>query len=270
MPLMELKYSNYKFKICMKKLVSIDFKSDFGFFRKPDANNTINLSYNMLHKPALLGIFGAIVGLDGYKEKGKLPQYYEIFEDLKIGIEPLHHDKGNFQKIVIKYSNTVGYANNGSTYLTEEATLIKPNYRVYVLLDLDNEHQKLLLEYLRDGKAEYLPYFGKNEFSVWWENFQEYKFSVESIPQSGFKVKSLFLKKDIIKEQKQTPLINFHSFWENETPFMYFERLPQNIDTSLYQYNLGDFVFTTFELKETANIHNLYKLENTEFYVQLL
>ena len=88
--------------------------------------------------------------------------------------------------------------------------------------------------------------------------------------QSGFKVKSLFLKHDMIKEQRQAPLFNFNSFWENETPFMYFERLPQNIDTSLFQYNLGDFVFTTFELKETANINNLYKLENTEFYVQLL
>lgn len=254
----------------MKKLVSIDLKSDFGFFRKPDANNTVNLSYNMLHKPALLGIFGAIIGLGGYKEKGKLPQYYEVFKDLKVGVEPLDHEKGNFQKTVIKYSNTVGYANNGSTYLTEEATLIKPSYRVYVLLDLENEYQKLLFEYLREGKAEYLPYFGKNEFSAWWKDFEEHEFSVESIPQSGFKVKSLFLKNDIIKEQKQAPLINFHSFWETETPFMYFERLPQNIEPPLYQYNLGDFVFTTFELKETANIDNLYKLENTEFYVQLL
>ena len=133
----------------MKKIVSIDLKSDFGFFRKPDVNNTINLSYNMLHKPALLGIFGAIVGLDGYKEKGKLPQYYQVFKDLKIGIEPLEHEKGNFQKTAIKYSNTVGYANNGSTYLTEEATLIKPSYRVYVLLDFENQYEKLLHEYLK-------------------------------------------------------------------------------------------------------------------------
>jgi CRISPR-associated protein Cas5h len=114
----------------MERLISIDLKSDFGFFRKPDVNNTVNLSYNMLHKPALLGILGAVVGLDGYKEKGKIPRYYEVLKDLRIGIEPLGHEKGNFGKTVIKYSNTLGYANSRSTYLTEEATLIKPSYRV--------------------------------------------------------------------------------------------------------------------------------------------
>lgn len=254
----------------MEKLVSIDLKSDFGFFRKPDANNTVNLSYNMLHKPALLGIFGAIVGLEGYKEKGKPPQYYEIFKNLKIGIEPLGHEKGNFQKTIIKYSNTVGYANNGSTYLTEEATLIKPSYRVYALLDLEKDKQYLLYEYLKQGKAEYLPYFGKNEFAAWWENFQEYDYQAVEKPFTDFKIRTLFLKQDVIKEQKTAPFFDFMSFWESETPFMYFERLPRDFNLTLYQYDLGDSVFTTFGLKQTANIDNLYHLTGSEYYVQLL
>lgn len=254
----------------MERLISIDFKSDFGFFRKPDANNTVNLSYNMLHKPALLGIFGAIAGLEGYKEKGKLPQYYEIFKDLKIGIEPLDHEKGNFSKTVIKYSNTVGYANNGSTFLTEEATLIKPSYRVYTLLDLEDDHQHLLYDYLKEGKAEYLPYFGKNEFAAWWEKFQEYDYQAVKKPLGDFKIKTLFLKQDIAKEQKTAPFLDFMSFWENETPFMYFERLPKCFDLTLFQYDLGDSVFTTFVLKQSANIDNLYHLTGSEYYVQLL
>lgn len=254
----------------MEKLISIDLKSDFGFFRKPDANNTVNLSYNMLHKPALLGIFGAIVGLGGYKKKGEIPQYYEEFKDLKVGIEPLDHEKGNFQKTVIKYSNTVGYANNGSTYLTEEATLIKPSYRVYVLLNLENDKQCLLYQYLKEGKAEYLPYFGKNEFSAWWEMFQEYDYQDVEKPLGDFKIRTLFLKQDVIKEQKTAPFLDFMSFWENETPFMYFERLPKDFDTTLFQYDLGDSVFTTFGLKQSANISNLYHLTGSEYYVQLL
>ena len=254
----------------MEKLISIDLKSDFGFFRKPDANNTVNLSYNMLHKPALLGIFGAIVGLEGYKEKGKIPQYYEVLNVLKIGIEPLDHEKGNFQKTIIKYSNTVGYANNGSTYLTEEATLIKPSYRVYVLLNLDDETQHLLYEYLKEDKAEYLPYFGKNEFSAWWENFHEHDFQAIEKPFGDFKIRTLFLKQDVIKEQKIASFFDFMSFWENETPFMYFESLPKDFDLTLFQYDLGDSVFTTFGLKQTANIDNLYHLTGSEYYVQLL
>ena len=102
------------------KLVSFDIEADFGFFRKPDTNNTINLSYNLIHKPAILGIFGAILGLEGYKEKGKLPQYYELLKSLKVGVQPLNHEKGNFLKTNIKYSNTVGYANKGTNFLTEE------------------------------------------------------------------------------------------------------------------------------------------------------
>ena len=45
------------------KLISIELKSDFGFFKKPDINDSIYLTYNMIHKPALLGLFGAIYGL---------------------------------------------------------------------------------------------------------------------------------------------------------------------------------------------------------------
>ena len=116
------------------KLISFDLKADFAFFRIPDTNATINLSYNIIHRPAVLGVLGAILGLDGYKEKGKLPQYYEVLKDVRIGVEPLNHDKGNYTKTNIKYSNTVGYANKGTNFLTEELTLVKPEYRIYLLL----------------------------------------------------------------------------------------------------------------------------------------
>ncbi|WP_259015203.1 CRISPR-associated protein Cas5 [Emticicia fluvialis] len=256
----------------MERLISIDLKSEFGFFRKPDANNTVNLSYNIVHKPAILGIFGAIIGLDGYKEKGKMPQYYELLKDIKLGIEPLSHEKGSYQKTVIKYSNTVGYANNGSTYLTEEATLIKPAYRVYALLNLTNTHHKYLFECLKDGIAEYIPYFGKNEFSAWWEkeSFKDYSFQKIEEQTEDIKIKTMFLKKDVIKDHKSTPIFDFSSFFENETPFMYFERLPYDFDTTLFQYLLGDFVFSTFHLRKSFVIEHLFYLNQMQCYVQLL
>ncbi|MGN6494792.1 MAG: CRISPR-associated protein Cas5 [Agriterribacter sp.] len=254
----------------MEKLISVDFKSDFGFFRKPDANNTISLSYTILHKPALLGILGAIVGLDGYKEKGKLPRYFEVFKAVKVGVEPRNHEKGNFQKTVIKYSNTVGYANNGSTFLTEEATLIKPRYRVYLLLNTEDKFQDILYTNLKEGKAEYLPYFGKNEFSAWWEDFKEYSFKEIKKAEEDYEVKTVFLKQDLIKEQKGELTFDFMSFHINETPFMFFERLPKNFDEELFQYDLGDFVFTTWRMKSSTKIDNLYYLIDMEYYVQLL
>lgn len=71
------------------KLVSFDLKADFGFFKKPDIND-IYLTYNMLHKPALLGILGAIVGLQGFQENSILPVYLsetETFEGRNISFE---------------------------------------------------------------------------------------------------------------------------------------------------------------------------------------
>src|SRR5690625_5128707 len=146
-------------------LISFDIESDFGFFRKPESNNTLNVSYNMIHRPAVLGILGAVIGLEGYKEKGEFPEYYKRLNHLKIGIAPLDHEQGNYLKTPIKYSNTVGYANRGATFLTEELTLIAPKYRIYLLLTLDNDNEASLYNSLKNKKSEFIPYFGKNEFT---------------------------------------------------------------------------------------------------------
>lgn len=66
-----------------QKLISFDLKAEMGFFKKPDINDGIYLTYNMLHKPALLGILGAIIGLKGYEKKGIMPEYYSRLEHLK-------------------------------------------------------------------------------------------------------------------------------------------------------------------------------------------
>lgn len=258
----------------MQKLISIDLQADFGFFRKPDANSTINLSYNMLHKPALLGILGAIIGLEGYKEFGKMPEYYEKLKDMKIGIEPLNHEKGNFQKTVIKYSNTVGYANKGTTYLTEEATLIKPSYRVYLLVDMENTDCAKLYKYLKEGKSEFLPYFGKNEFYAWWESqehgLQEYEYEQVAKATDSFKIKTLLIKTtQTIKDQKEEAMFDFLNFDKEEATYLYFERLPVGFDEVLNQYELGDFAFTTFKLKPNTELENLFLIKKENFYVQL-
>ena len=60
----------------MKKLVSIDIFADFGMLKKPDTNEPVYMTFNMLHKPGLLGILGAITGLSGFKKNHKNYQSY--------------------------------------------------------------------------------------------------------------------------------------------------------------------------------------------------
>ena len=53
-----------------QRLISFDIQADFGFFKKPDYNDGVLLTYNMLHKPALLGIL-SVCGVIGKKENGR-------------------------------------------------------------------------------------------------------------------------------------------------------------------------------------------------------
>lgn len=256
------------------RIVSIDLHSDFGFFRKPETNGTINLSYNMIHKPAVLGILGAIIGLDGYKEKGVIPEYYKLLGNLKIAIEPLAHDKGVYVKTAIKYTNTVGYANKGANYLTEELTLIKPAYRVYLMLDMEDVNQVKLLNYLQEALCDYIPYFGKNEFTAWWckDSFNEYDFEVAHLESDqGVIIRSLFLKSFVLKDYKGTPFVDMFSFDDSQgqdMPYTYFERLPLGFNEDLMQYDLYDFAYTTSPVKNANVLDSLYLLKNENSYVQ--
>jgi CRISPR-associated protein Cas5h len=254
------------------KLISFDLKADFAFFRKPDTNATINLSYNIIHRPAVLGILGAIVGLEGYKEKGQMPQYYEVLKEVKVGIEPLNHDKGNYTKTNIKYSNTVGYANKGTNFLTEELTMVNPEYRIYLLLDEDDHYQKQLAENLKKGRAEYIPYLGKNEFTAWWsaDSYKEYHFSVEKTPAGSIKIKTIFQKDHVLKNNVEAPFPDLLNFDNTESPFIYFERLPKDFDLTLMQYDVADFAYSNFQIKNAQTLENLFFVDEINAYVQLL
>lgn len=255
------------------KLISFDVQADFAFFRKPETNNTINLSYNIIHKPAILGFLGAVLGLAGYQEKGKLPAYYEKLKGVKVGVQPLRHEKGNFSKTNIKYSNTVGYANKGTNFLTEELTLITPSYRIYLLLDENEALQVQLLESLQKGESVFVPYFGKNEFTAWWEpsSFKEYQFSQKIIKDGeSVKIETVFQKDVILKDQVEPPFPDFSKpFNFDESPFVYFERLPKQFDEVLMQYELVEFAFSTYQIKNAQQLENLYFLDDLDAYAQL-
>jgi CRISPR-associated protein Cas5h len=276
------------------KLISFDLKADFAFFRKPDTNATINLSYNIIHRPALLGILGAIIGLDGYKEKdkinehptgnivisafegdkekNKMPQYYRVLENVKIGIEPLNHKMGNYTKTNIKYSNTVGYANKGTNFLTEELTLVRPEYRIYLLLNEEDDYHKQLISSLKNGSAEFIPYFGKNEFTAWWDSdsFKEYRFYKKEIQNDSVKIRSIFYKSNILRDNMEAPFPDLFNFEDKERPFVYFERLPKGFDLELMQYDIAEFAYSNYLIKNAQTLDNLFFVEEFNSYVQLL
>jgi CRISPR-associated protein Cas5h len=257
-----------------QRLISFDLKADFGCMKKPDVNDGLMLTFNMLHKPALLGILGAIVGLKGYSKKGEFPEYYHEFKGLKVSIEPLSHDKGNFTKTVIRYTNSVGYANKndegaGATQIIDEQTLIAPAYRCYILLDTDQLKQAELRERLIKGESVYLPYIGKNEHSAWF--FNDYTEGVGVVdydtfkpfkPNSNFKVNSLFIRDYPLKDKRAKPklLLSTQSIM-NQSSFAYFERLPLRFDETLFQYELAEFAYADWFFKPDSVADDLFEIQ---------
>jgi len=262
----------------MKRIISFTIQAEKGFLKKPDINDGIYLTYNMLHKPAILGILGAIIGLDGFKKNGELPDYYNKLKHIPIGVKPIDDEKGNFQKTKITYNNTTGLASNeqGGNLMITEQTLIKPSYKIYLLLDLDNEVEKSLYNNIKEQKAEYLPYLGKNDYSLWWdkEKVEEYDNwdKTGDNKELSYKLSTVFIKGSAIKDSiddkiENIDLLDF-SVLSDEKQFVSFERLPVDYNESLFQYNYKDFAYTTIKIKAKANITNIYKLDNGEF-VQL-
>jgi CRISPR-associated protein Cas5h len=244
------------------RLISFDLQADFGFFRKPDVNEGLQLSYNMLHKPALLGILGAVAGLKGYGEKGQWPEYYTRLKDVPVGIEPLRHERGNFTKTAIVYTNTVGYANADGTLIVQESTLRSPAYRVYVLLNEADEIQARLLTRIRSQEAEFVPYLGKNEFTAWWENVTDYTWERFSAG-TEFTVSSLFIRGYPVRSQRLKPRFSpVARSVMNQGKYAYFERLPIGFDQQLAQYELAEFAFTDWTLQSGAQIEDLYQVSN--------
>ena len=249
------------------KIISCDIKSEFGFFKKPDVNNPIYFTFNIIPKPTLLGILGAIIGLGGYSQQNneKYPEFYEKLKDLLVGIKP-YGNKGVFQKRLIKYNNTVGYANkDGGTLNITEQTLIKPQYRVYLGLDLRDEFHKKLEKFIDEKKVqyEYIPYMGKNEFRLEINNVKHFENIESFIPTNDFSIATIFpnLSQEALKinEALEDPFDTSMS----ETYFYYFERLPIGFD-ELNQYIYQDFAYTNAKMIQDIDLINKVKLYKVE------
>lgn len=256
-------------------LISFDLKAGFGVFKKPDVNEGLQLTFNTLHKPALLGILGAIAGLEGYQRRGEFPAYYLALRNLRVGIEPICHEKGNFTKTVIKYTNTVGYANADGNLLISEQTLRSPAYRCYLLPDLDDPIQARLHDRILAGEAEFLPYFGKNECSAWWEVETVKNYNFEPFQATAdFRVNSVFVREYPVRSQRVKPRVSPSTrSILNAATFSCFERLPLDFlsddKMSFVQYDLAEFAFTDWVLQKDSVIHDLYRVttENNESHI---
>jgi len=140
-----------------------------------------------------------------------------------------------------------------------EQTLINPAYDIFLELDETNQEHGELIERLENKKAEFLPYMGKNEFSLWWGNFHKHK-TFEKVEQ-----KEQFQVLTIIPKDENFVLKN-SGYKEKTTNYFYlFERLPIDWTEKPRQYKYQDFIYTNAVFKqnefESLCLNNLYECD---------
>lgn len=160
-----------------------ELKGETAFFKKPDVNVYAYFTYSHIHKVALYGLLGAVLGLGGYAQQHErnrvlaaqskdkkdhiwFPEFYEVLRNASVSIVP-HGDRGYFAKKVQIYNNTVGYASkeDGGVLNIREQWLERPHWTIYVADD-DGLPQGVfdrLCDHIMHAKAEYMPYLGKND-----------------------------------------------------------------------------------------------------------
>lgn len=254
------------------KILKFTLEGKTAFFKKPDVNTYLYFTYGNIHKVALLGIFGAILGYKGYnqmktnKESKKsksdeiiFPEFYSKLKNLKVSIVP-NNKKGFISKKVQVFNNSVGYASKeqGGNLITKEQWLENPSWDIYVLVD--NEESEKVSEYILNSKCVYEPYLGKNDHYANIKSAELFDESyIEEIVKVN-KVDSLCPKKyfeiDLGAEEDD-------DFSDNEIieTFKYEEQLPVGLEENTNLYILEALMYTNMNLVNKNNTV-IYKVKD--------
>lgn len=156
------------------EILRFNLSGNTAFFKKPEVNTYYYFTYGNIHKVALLGMFGAILGYGGYMQMSgferekkvklteKLPEFYEKLQDLQFSILP-KKEKGYIAKKVQIFNNSVGYASKeqGGNLVVKEQWLENPEWEICLLID--SEEAQKIKEAICEKRCVYYPYLGKND-----------------------------------------------------------------------------------------------------------
>lgn len=258
------------------KAICFELSGKTAMFKKPDVNSYAYFTYNNIHKPALLGIFGAIIGLGGYNQlhqkkellKGKdkkilqeelikveeeYPEFYEKLKGFKVSITPLS-PHGYFSKKIQVFNNSVGYASKemGGNLIVREQWLENAKWQIIILDDESEIYQKLQ-DYLLGAKCVYIPYLGKNDHPANITQVKKIKLSTELSLEEGNYMDSLFIKAGELNGFER----------EGEMPFTFQEVSPMRLQKEYHFYEYETLCFTNCELEEMPEC--TYSLENKNY-----
>lgn len=251
------------------EVIKFTLKGKTAFFKKPDVNTYLYFTYGTIHKVALLGIFGAILGYRGYnqmsfssdykKDFGKIikangyiedsyPEFYSRLKDLKVSIV---RNYINLSKKVQIFNNSVGYASKelGGNLIVKEQWLENPSWDIYVAID--SEEAKALAKYLRERNFVYIPYLGKNDHLADICDVELIE-NIEEISNPDI-VHSLFIK-DHFELEDSEDIFDLYDEEEKEPIYKYEEKLPIALEETNNKYEFKTFISTNSPVKAKGQV----------------
>lgn len=258
-----------------------------AFFKKPEVNTYCYFTYGNIHRIALLGILGAILGYKGYSQmkdilsikeeidlKPAYPEFYEKLKELKIAILPLN-PKGVITKKIQIFNNSTGAGSKeldkknkieyGVNLIVKEQWLENPKWEICILLDC--EEAKKIKEAIQNHKCEFYPYLGTND------HFADIEYlgveEAQPIEQDDYRVDSFMVKDNIEfieKNSRQLRKILSEDEIESYSQFKYEEALPKSIDAEVNNYELERFVYTNGFVKflDGKQVYSISNQDNKE------
>lgn len=231
------------------ELLKFTLSGENAFFKKPEVNSVYYFTYSCIHKIALLGIFGSILGYGGYgqlrnadekfKAKGGkvriYPEFYERLKDIRIAIVPMY-EQGMISKKIQYFNNSVGYASKeqGGNLIVKEQWLDNPAWDVYFCIE--DEESKALAEALENSRCVYIPYLGKNDHIADIKDIE--RLPAELMTTDIKRINSLFIKSSVVFDREADNTEADEIIFKSE------EMLPVKLtrETNMYEYE--KFVFS--------------------------
>ena len=132
----------------------LEIKGNWGHFKRPETNNN-PLSHDLITKTALIGMIGAVLGIERQKMKSLFPQ---LSEDLLYGVQLLHPVKK------ISWGFTSHTAINPTAAGTPKyfEFLREPDFLVSIALknDQSKDLYDCFVESVKNGNSIYTPVLG--------------------------------------------------------------------------------------------------------------
>ena len=241
------------------KILKFNINGKFAFFKNPQANSVYYFTFNNIHRVALLGILGSVLGLKGYNQQAKdeeYPEFYEKLKDLEVAIVP-QSDVCPVKKIQTFNNSTLffnkGADKHGANLIVREEWIENPSWDIYVKLDEENELHKELLERFTDRNFEYVPYFGKNDHFANIVDIEVFNLEdIEITTETSFKIDSFYIKGQY--EEYSEGFFKLDSL-------IYRESLPYALLEATNHYEYKTLEYSTTKVKPISSQIPTYKIK---------